>query len=269
MSLHKNRVQMTVTSVDGVTGELTLGSATTGYQSFSSAYGADATVDILITEGNNWEVDRNCAYDHTNGLVDRGTFEASSSGSAVSFTSAAIVSVIATAETGNLWTRTSELSGFSAYGDGTNTQNMTTGTGTTDVTGSTGALRTVDYNVGGYFDTTSAIFLPTLDGLWLIGATAVIGNIVDAAFMAVYISHSTDGTNWSDAGANAGLAWRGAASANQSIGGSGSVLVAANGSTDRWRLRVFHNSTGTPTLPSTAANRTWVRFWAKYMGLST
>jgi hypothetical protein len=103
MSLHANRVQMTVTSVDGVTGELTLGSATTGYQSFSSAYGADATVDILITETTNWEVARNCAYDHTNSEVGRGTLEASSSGVAVSFTSAAIVSVIATAASGNNW----------------------------------------------------------------------------------------------------------------------------------------------------------------------
>ena len=103
MSLHRNRVQMTVSAVDGVTGDLTLGSATAGHQSFSSAYGADATVDILIVEGNNWEVDRNCAYDNTGGTVDRGTFEASSSGSAVTFTSAAVVSVIATAATGNNW----------------------------------------------------------------------------------------------------------------------------------------------------------------------
>jgi hypothetical protein len=94
---------MTVTSVDGVTGELTLGSATTAYQSFSSAYGADATVDILITEGTDWEVDRNCSYDHTNGLVDRGTIEASSnSGSTVTFTTPT-VSVIATAASGNNW----------------------------------------------------------------------------------------------------------------------------------------------------------------------
>jgi len=103
MSLHRNRVQMTVSSVDGVTGELTLGSATTAYQSFSSAYGADATVDILITQGNNWEVDRNCSYNNTNGKVTRGTFEASSSGSAVTFNNTAIVSVIATAASGNNW----------------------------------------------------------------------------------------------------------------------------------------------------------------------
>ena len=104
MSLHRNRVQMTVTGAPG-TGTITLNAATTGYQSFSSAYGADATVDILITDGNNWEVCRNCAYTNATPQVDRGTLEGSSAGptTRVSFTSAAIVSVIATAATGNNW----------------------------------------------------------------------------------------------------------------------------------------------------------------------
>jgi hypothetical protein len=103
MSLHRNRVQMTVTGTPG-TGTITLNAATSGYQSFGTAYSsADATVDILITEGTSWEVARNCTYTHSGTTVTRGTFEASSSGSAVSFTSAAIVSVIATAATGNNW----------------------------------------------------------------------------------------------------------------------------------------------------------------------
>jgi len=103
MSLHKNRVQMTVTGTPG-TGTITLNAATSGYQSFGTAYSsADATVDILITENTDWEVARNCTYTHSGTTVTRGTFEASSSGSAVSFTSAAIVSVIATAASGNNW----------------------------------------------------------------------------------------------------------------------------------------------------------------------
>lgn len=100
MSLHRNRVQMTVTGTPG-TGTITLNAATSGYQSFASAYGADATVDILITEGTSWEVARNCTYTNSGTTVTRGTREASSTGSAVSFTSAAIVSVIATAGFGN------------------------------------------------------------------------------------------------------------------------------------------------------------------------
>jgi len=103
MSLHANRVQMTVSGSPG-TGPITLASATAGYQSFGSAYSnANATVDILIVEGNNWEVCRNCLYTHATPSVDRGTREASSAagGGAVSFGSSAIVSVIATANFGN------------------------------------------------------------------------------------------------------------------------------------------------------------------------
>ena len=107
MSLHRNRVQMglSVPAGNPGTGTITLGSATAGYQSFATAYGADATVDILITEGNNWEVCRNCAYTNSGTTVDRGTLEDSSAGvsTRVSFTTAAVVSVIATAATGNNW----------------------------------------------------------------------------------------------------------------------------------------------------------------------
>lgn len=95
---------MTVAGAPG-TGTITLNAATSGYQSFSSAYGADATVDILITENANWEVCRNCAYTNGTPQVDRGTLEGSSAGptTRVSFGSGAIVSVIATAASGNNW----------------------------------------------------------------------------------------------------------------------------------------------------------------------
>jgi hypothetical protein len=105
MSQHANRVQMTLSSGAGNPGTsspLTLGSATAGYQSFASAYGGNATVDILITENTSWEVCRNCTYTNSGTTVSRTTPEASSAGgAAVSFTSAAIVSVIATAGFGN------------------------------------------------------------------------------------------------------------------------------------------------------------------------
>lgn len=102
MSTHANRVKMTVTSVASAgTGTITLNAASTGYRSFATAYGANATVDILITEGTTWEIARNCTYTHSGTTVSRGTLENSSTGSAVEFTSAAVVSVIATAAFGN------------------------------------------------------------------------------------------------------------------------------------------------------------------------
>lgn len=97
---HKNRVQMSVSGTPG-TGTITLGSAASGYQSFSAAHGANATVDVLITDGTAWEVARGCTYTHSGTTLSRGTLEASSTGSAISLTSAAVVSQIATAAWGN------------------------------------------------------------------------------------------------------------------------------------------------------------------------
>ncbi len=99
---HKNRVQMSVSGTPG-TGTITLGSAASGYQSFSAAHGANATVDVLITDGTAWEVARACTYTHSGTTLSRGTLEASSTGSAISLTSAAVVSQIATADRGRQW----------------------------------------------------------------------------------------------------------------------------------------------------------------------
>ena len=102
MSTHANMARMTVTSVaSSGTGTITLNAASSGYRSFASAYGADATVDVLITEGTTWEVARNCAYTNSGTTLGRGTLESSSTGVAVAFTSAAVVSVVATAAWGN------------------------------------------------------------------------------------------------------------------------------------------------------------------------
>lgn len=90
---YKNRVGMTVTGTPG-TGTITLNAAETGYQTFASAYGANANVDILIEEGSAWEIARDCTYTHSGTTVSRGTLEASSTGSALSLTSAAKVYVI-------------------------------------------------------------------------------------------------------------------------------------------------------------------------------
>lgn len=99
MSDHKNFVSMSVAGTPG-TGTITLGSAVSGFQSFAAAYGANATVDVSITDGTAWEVARQCTYTHSGTTLTRGTLEASSTGSALSLTSAAIVNVTPTADFG-------------------------------------------------------------------------------------------------------------------------------------------------------------------------
>ena len=100
MSTHANNVKMSVSGTPG-TGTITLGSAPSGYQSFGSAYGGNATVDVRITDGTAWEVARNCTYTHSGTTLTRGTLEASSTGSAISLSSSAVVSVILPAAKGN------------------------------------------------------------------------------------------------------------------------------------------------------------------------
>ena len=100
MSEHRNNVANAVSGTPG-TGTITLASAVTGSQSFASAYGANATVDVFITEGTAWEVARNCTSTHSGTTLTRGTLEASSTGSALSLTSAAVVRVAMPADMGN------------------------------------------------------------------------------------------------------------------------------------------------------------------------
>lgn len=99
MSTHANMVKMT-TATTG-TGTITLGSASSGFQSFADAYGANATVDVLITDGTAWEVARNCTYTHSGTTLTRGTLEDSSTGGALNLSGSATVSVVATATFGN------------------------------------------------------------------------------------------------------------------------------------------------------------------------
>ena len=373
MATHANRVQMTVSGTPG-TGTITLGSASSGYRTFASAYGANATVDVLIVDGTAWEVARGCAYTHSGTTLSRGTLESSSTGSAISLTSSAIVSVIATADSGRRWdaaalehstvTGTSgaisaavntlyvaDMSGwtadrtltlpataavgdrvgvmvntgdadyewlitaasgdtlngvsggtewsrvlitgevlvmrcitanttwvvdydgrigeqFRAHADGTNQQNLSTGTGTTLVHGgSGGALKTVAYNVGGSFTQSSGIFFPRRAGRYQISASAVIDSMNDGKYMAVYISHSTDGSTWGESDNKSGICWRGASSAaGLVIGGSGEVTVDANGTNDRFSLRVFHSDAGTPKVPGTSTVPGWAVFSGIWIG---
>lgn len=98
MSAHKDRIYQAVTGSPG-TGAATLGTAFDGFRTMSAAYGANATVPgVLFVEGNTWEIAKNCAYDHSAGTISRGTFVASSTGSAVSFGSSTVVSSVPIAD---------------------------------------------------------------------------------------------------------------------------------------------------------------------------
>ena len=90
-----NRAKMT-TATTG-TGDITLGSAVDGYQSFSAAGVADgATVRYVIEDGSNWEIGSG-VYTASGTTLSRTPSESSNAGAAISLSGEAVVFVAVTA----------------------------------------------------------------------------------------------------------------------------------------------------------------------------
>lgn len=102
MARTANRVQVAVSGTPG-TGAITLGSPTTGAQSFSAAGITDGEpVEYLVTDGTAWELGVG-VYASTGPTLSRAAIrESSAAGAAISATSAAVVSVIAPAESATM-----------------------------------------------------------------------------------------------------------------------------------------------------------------------
>lgn len=269
--LYKGRVKEVASNKPNASTAFNLpDSAPTGFRSFDAAYATGEIMECYATNGTAWEEFIGTFTAGTPDTLTRTTLLDSSTGSAIDWSTGGDVTVFVT-PSGSFLSNIDNINtlGFSALADGTNTQNMSTGTGTTTVTGgASGALKTLLWNVGGYFTQSTGVFFPSKAGKWLIGGTAVIDSVNDGKFLAVYVSHSIDGISYNVTDDKTGILWRGASSAaGLVLGGSGAIVVEANGTTDRWVLQVFHNDAGTPKLPGNAANRSWCRFWAKYLGV--
>ena len=91
-------------------GSITIGSAKAGFLAFGA--GDDGlTFDVFITDvGNAWEIAQNCTYTNSTTALTRGTFISSSTGSVLTLTSAAVVTVTLTAEKANTFLTTSVTS---------------------------------------------------------------------------------------------------------------------------------------------------------------
>lgn len=88
---HINRLRCVVTNTPGTSGNFVVGAAPAGRRGFSAAEDGK-TFEVIISEGNAWEVRTGCVYTHSTTTVTRGTLADSSTGSAINFTSAAVVS---------------------------------------------------------------------------------------------------------------------------------------------------------------------------------
>jgi hypothetical protein len=99
MSEYRDLIQQAVTNTPGTTGSFTLGSAASGMRALQlSDHGKQ--FDLMITQaGLGTEVRRGCIYSHSGTTITRGTLLTSTTGSALNFTSSAVVRVTMPAKT--------------------------------------------------------------------------------------------------------------------------------------------------------------------------
>ena len=89
---HKNFLKTTISAVASAgLGALTISTASSGCRTFGAGDDGLTFDGITITEGAAWEVRDGCVYTHSGTSLSRGTLQDSSTGSAIAFTSAAIV----------------------------------------------------------------------------------------------------------------------------------------------------------------------------------
>ena len=89
---HKNFLKTTVSAVaSSGLGALTISTASSGFRTFGAGDDGVTFDGITIKEGTSWEVRDGCVYTHSGTSLSRGTLIDSSTGSAIAFTSAAVV----------------------------------------------------------------------------------------------------------------------------------------------------------------------------------
>lgn len=189
MSSHRNRLKTTISAVaSSGLGDFTISAASSGYRTFVSGDNA-LTFDCLITEGTTWEVRTGCTYTHSGTTLSRGTLEDSSTGSAITFTTAAIVSQIPTAAWGNALENQLDRALTFIRSPSTGTQTMTASAFTKVST----ILSEVVDNPKTWWDTTNKKFLPTRAGNYLIFAGVQL-NVTEAIITqaAIYKNGSAD-----------------------------------------------------------------------------
>jgi len=243
----KNRVGMSVSGTPG-TGTITLASAESGYQSFATAYGANANVDVLVIDGSAWEVARDCAYTHSGTTLSRGTFEASSTGSALSLTSAAKVYVVTSAARLVEFEKMVD-SGLVFVHNATGVAQTFTNDAETKVNSS--ALNVEEADSNAWWDHGNSKFQPTRSGKYLILFHCQMASGTTIAQATLY----KNGTS-----TVAGPVFKGDTSGW--ISGELVAVVSLNGSTDY--LEMYMYTAGGNTTAATNTSR--VTFTALYWG---
>lgn len=241
---HVNRLRCTVSAVASAgLGAFTISAASSGYRSFGTSQDGQ-TFTVLVTEGTAWEVNTGCTYTHSGTSLARGTLADSSTGSAITFTTAAVVTVVMAAAFGNLLQETLDLGLASVRSPSTGTQTLSAGV-FTKIT----VMTDIVTNTNTWWDTTNHRYTPQRAGKYL---------IIAGMQMAPASLRTVEATIYKNGIVDTyGSVFQSSTALLPTV----SAIVEANGSTDYFELYVYADGS-IPTLAGTGRGS----FKAIYLG---
>lgn len=174
---HKNFLKTTISAVaSSGLGAFTISTASSGYRTFGSGDDGKTFDGVTIKEGTSWEVRDGCVYTHSGTSLSRGTLMDSSTGSAITFTSAAVVEQNPSAD----WARRMESAGLNTVLSSADA-NITMTVGTlhgVDISGYT-ADRTATLPAVAAVDDRCGLYITTGDDTYELLYTAASGDTLD------------------------------------------------------------------------------------------
>lgn len=257
MTTQVNRLKCGISNAPGAAGDLTIGSAASGYRTFDATHDG-LSFDCLFLDGTAWEVRTGCVYTHSGASLSRGTLEDSSTGSAISLSSSSAVVVTATAGWASDVDDVASNGGFVfVRHDGTSLNQTLTNSAWSRLRGnadspSNGPFLSEIKDERGWWNASIARFQPTLPGKYQFGfATAAnfSGSTgVGAALLAAAVYK------------NGTALFRGTraefylstANASFTLGSYAGGVVEMNGTTDYLEPWVYAGAAGTPTVVTIA-----------------
>ena len=215
---HIDFVKCAVSGTPG-TGTITVSTASSGFRGFTASDDGKY-FSCTFVDGTAWETADQCLYTHAGTTLTRGTFVASSTGSALSLSSAATVTVGPISTLGNLLEFLYRKGAVIVRNDGSTTLSIAAST-FTKLT----PINTEVSDVNGWWDNANQKFLPTRAGTYLIIAGSQITMSTAATLVSYLLVARKNGTDY----AHLARGWIYGAG---NIGVSGACLVQLNGSTD-------------------------------------
>lgn len=171
LNTHLDMLKCAVSGTPG-TGTITVSTASSGFRTFGAADDGKY-FSCTFNDGTDWETADQCLYTHSGTTLTRGTFVASSTGSALSLTSAAIVTVGPISALGNGVEKLLKPGPVKMQGTGTNQTISSTST-FTKVT-----CMQVEYDENSYWNNTNKVIQPTQAGRYLLVFAGLMSGIDD------------------------------------------------------------------------------------------